>query len=256
MSYLYPLSGLLVGLIVGLTGVGGGSLMTPLLVLAFGVAAPTAVGTDLLYAALTKTGGVAVHRSLGNVDWRIVGRLALGSIPLSLATTWALRSLDTDAQSTAAMIKSVLGVALVLTALALVFRARLAAWSRRSGWIQPERLAVATVAVGALLGVLVTISSVGAGAIGVAALFFLYPDLPTTRIVGSDIAHAVPLTLAAGLGHAALGTVDYRLLGLLLIGSLPGIWLGSRLSARLPEHWLRGALVGMLVLVGVRLLVV
>ena len=255
MDFIYPLSGLIIGFIVGLTGVGGGSLMTPLLVLAFGVAPATAVGTDLLYAAITKCGGIWAHGRRNNIDWSIVGRLATGSVPAALLTTWALHQFDVNAPGVAIVIKATLGVALLLTALALVFRSRLAAWSLDYGWIKPHQVAPATIAVGALLGVLVTISSVGAGAIGVAALFFLYPNLATTRIVGSDIAHAVPLTLVAGLGHASLGTVNYHLLGLLLIGSLPGIWLGSNLSAAIPERWLRGALITMLVLVGGRLVV-
>src|SRR5260370_675050 len=151
MDWLYTLSGFAVGAIVGLTGVGGGSLMTPLLVLVFGVAPVTAVGTDLLFAALTKTGGAWAHARRGNVDWKIVGWLA------------------------------------------------------------------------------------------------------AARIVGADIAHAVPLTLVAGLGHAAAGAVDWQLLVALLIGSLPGIWLGSALSQRIPERLLRTALAGMLVLIGGKL---
>jgi hypothetical protein len=253
VDFVYPLSGLIIGFIVGLTGVGGGSLMTPLLVLVFGIAPATAVGTDLLYAAITKCGGVWVHGRHGNVDWKIVGRLATGSVPAALLTTWALHQFDVGAPSVAAVIKSTLGAALLLTALALMFRTKLAVWSREHKWVKEHQTVPATVVVGVLLGVLVTISSVGAGAIGVAALFFLYPKLPTIRIVGSDIAHAVPLTLVAGLGHASLGTVNYHLLGLLLVGSLPGIWIGSNVGSLLPERWLRGALATMLVLVGGKL---
>ena len=253
MDFAYPFSGLIVGLIVGLTGVGGGSLMTPLLVLAFGIAPATAVGTDLLYAAITKAGGVVAHGRRGNVDWRIVALLAAGSVPASLLTTLGLRQLNIDAAHTAMVIKATLGVALMLTALALIFRARITAFSRSSGWAQEHRITPATVIAGAILGVMVTISSVGAGAVGVAALFFLYSRLPTMRIVGTDIAHAVPLTLVAGLGHAGLGTVDYYLLGSLLVGSLPGIWIGSHLSSLMPERWLRGALATMLVVVGGKL---
>ncbi len=255
MDWLYPLSGLVVGLIVGLTGVGGGSLMTPLLVLLFGIQPAVAVGTDLLYAAITKSGGILAHGKQGNIDWKTVGLLASGSVPAALLTTLGLHQLHIDATHTALLIKTTLGVALLLTALAIVFRARLSRFSQQSGWIKPGRVAPATVVVGAILGVMVTISSVGAGAIGVAALFFLYPNLSPVRIVGTDIAHAVPLTLVAGLGHASLGTVDYHLLGSLLIGSLPGIWVGSHLSSRMPEHWLRGALATMLVLIGGKLVI-
>ena len=253
MDWLYPLSGLLVGVIVGLTGVGGGSLMTPLLVLVFGIQPAVAVGTDLLYAAITKSGGVVAHSRRGHIDWKVVKLLAAGSVPAALLTTLVLQQLKIDASHTATLIKSTLGVALILTAAAIILRTRVTRFSRQSGWIKPHQVAPATVIIGAVLGVMVTISSVGAGAVGVAALFFLYPNLPTVRIVGTDIAHAVPLTLVAGLGHATLGTVDYSLLGSLLIGSLPGIWIGSHLSARLPEHWLRAGLAAMLLLVGGKL---
>lgn len=253
MDWFYPLSGFVVGMIVGLTGVGGGSLMTPLLVLIFGIQPAVAVGTDLLYAAATKAGGVVAHSRRSHIEWKIVGRLAAGSVPAALLTTLWLHSLDIETEKASLLIKTTLGVALILTAVAIVFRARLTNFSKQSGWIKPERVGAITVAVGIVLGAMVTISSVGAGAVGVAALFFLYPTLPAARIVGTDIAHAVPLTLVAGLGHAGLGTVDYVLLGSLLIGSLPGIWIGSQLSARLPEHWLRGALAAMLVTVGGKL---
>jgi uncharacterized membrane protein YfcA len=253
MDWLYPLSGLMVGLIVGLTGVGGGSLMTPLLVLLFGIQPAVAVGTDLLYAAITKASGVVVHGRKGHVDWKTVRLLALGSVPASLLTTLGLHQLNVDASHTTVIIKVTLGIALMLTAVAIIFRDRITRFSRDSGWVKPHQIARATVIVGVVLGVLVTISSVGAGALGVAALFFLYPGTPSTRIVGTDIAHAVPLTLVAGLGHAGLGTVDYALLGSLLIGSLPGIWIGSHLSARISERWLRSALASILVLVGGRL---
>ena len=253
MDWLYPLSGLIVGLIVGLTGVGGGSLMTPLLVLLFGISPAVAVGTDLLYAAVTKAGGSFVHARKKHVDWRTVSLLAAGSVPASLLTTFGLHLLNTDTAHTAALIKVTLGIALILTAIAIVFRNRITRFSRENGWIKPHQVAPATIIVGVILGVLVTISSVGAGALGVAALFFLYPKASPVRIVGTDIAHAVPLTMVAGLGHAGLGTVDYALLGSLLIGSLPGIWIGSHLSARISERWLRSALAGILVLVGGRL---
>ena len=252
LTSLTSLSGFIVGLIVGLTGVGGGSLMTPLLVLAFGVAPATAVGTDLLYAAITKAGGIYVHDRQGTIDYRVAGWLALGSVPMAVATTIALHMIAPAPEILAATIKGTLGVALILTAAALIFRARLAALSPTANW-SAGRIAAATVATGAVLGVLVTLSSVGAGAVGVAALIFLYPDKPAVQIVGTDIAHAVPLTLVAGLGHAALGTVDLVLLATLLVGSIPGVMLGSHLSRKLPEHLLRPALAAMLLLVGAKL---
>ena len=256
MDWAYSLSGLIVGFIVGLTGMGGGSLMTPLLVLLFGVPPATAVGTDLLYASITKAGGVWVHGRRGNVDWKIVGWLALGSLPAAAATVWVLNSLKHDNGHLATLTSGVLGVALILTALALLFRERLRQISSRrtqSDAARGNHLVGFTLSAGVALGVLVTISSVGAGAIGLAALFWLYPRLPSVKIVGSDIAHAVPLTAVAGLGHLYMGTVDFTLLGYLLIGSLPGIYLGSHMSSKFPEKVLRPALACMLILIGGRL---
>jgi uncharacterized membrane protein YfcA len=253
MDWLYTLSGFAVGAIVGLTGVGGGSLMTPLLVLVFGVAPVTAVGTDLLFAAMTKTGGAWAHARRGNVDWKIVGRLAAGSVPASAATLLLLHVFVPDHGKLSAIVSVALGAALILTAGALLYREKLHAWAARRGAVRDASPAGRALAVGAILGVLVTVSSVGAGALGVTALFFLYPGLAAARIVGTDIAHAVPLTLVAGLGHAVAGAVDWQLLVALLIGSLPGIWLGSALSQKIPERLLRTALAGMLVLIGGKL---
>lgn len=256
MDWLYPLSGFAVGAIVGLTGVGGGSLMTPLLVLLFGIHPATAVGTDLLYAAITKAGGTTVHARKGHVDWRITGLLASGSIPASILTIWALSFLPKQSAAVSHVISISLGIALLLTALAIVFRQRLQryALSHAADRTHTRFRAQTTVAVGVILGILVTVSSVGAGALGVAVLFFLYPKLPAIRIVGSDLAHAVPLTLVAGVGHWAIGGVDWTLLGSLLLGSLPGIWLGSHVSAKVPESVLRPLLASMLVLVGGKLI--
>ncbi len=255
MDYLYTLSGFAVGVIVGLTGVGGGSLMTPLLVLLFGVHPATAVGTDLLYAALTKAGGTVAHGRKGHIDWAVTGRLAAGSIPAAAVTIFVLSQLPKGSNTIGAIIAHGLGFALLLTAIAILFGSKLRAYAakRDDSPLRQRYLPAITVAVGALLGVLVTISSVGAGALGVAALFFLYPKLSSVRIVGSDVAHAVPLTLVAGLGHWLLGSVDWALLGALLLGSLPGIWIGSHLSAKVPEHVLRRILASMLVLIGTKL---
>ncbi len=255
MDYLYTLSGFAVGAIVGLTGVGGGSLMTPLLVLVFGIHPATAVGTDLLYAALTKAGGTVAHGRKGHIDWAITGHLALGSIPAAALTIWVLAQLPKGSNTIGAIISNGLGFALMLTAIAILFGRKLRTYAARheESPLRQRHLAAITVAVGAILGVLVTISSVGAGALGVAALFFLYPSLSPVRIVGSDVAHAVPLTLVAGLGHWLLGSVDWALLGALLLGSLPGIWLGSHVSAKVPEHILRRLLASMLVLIGGKL---
>ncbi|CAB1367854.1 putative membrane transporter protein YjnA [Denitratisoma oestradiolicum] len=248
------LSGFVVGAIVGVTGVGGGSLMTPILVLFFGITPATAVGTDLLYAAITKSGGTWVHGRKGTVDWRIVRYLALGSMPAAALTLVLTHQFAPGGLGGASKVMTTaLGVALVLTAAALIFRQRLLAWARRHD-PDTEHHPWKTVAVGATLGVLVSISSVGAGALGVTALFFLYPKLPAIRIVGSDLAHAVPLTLVAGIGHWWLGSVNWSLLGSLLLGSLPGIYIGSHLASRIPERILRPTLAGMLVLVGGKLI--
>jgi uncharacterized membrane protein YfcA len=255
MDAAYTLSGFIVGAIVGLTGVGGGALMTPLLVLLFGVAPATAVGTDLLYAALTKAGGTAVHASHRTVDWRVTGRLAAGSLPAAALTLASVGCFEVDRGLFSQLISGALGVALLLTAAALVFKARVQrfALDHLSDAWHTRRVGPVTVAVGALLGVLVSLSSVGAGALGVTALLFLYPTMPAVRIVGSDLAHAVPLALVAGLGHWLLGNIDWSLLGALLLGSLPGIWLGSHFAVKVPERWLRSGLAALLILIGTKL---
>ena len=254
-SLPHAAAGFAVGLLVGLTGVGGGSLMTPLLVLVFRIPPVTAIGTDLLYAAVTKAVGTLLHGAAGAVDWRVTARLAAGSVPATLATLAVLGHFGLTGGPGSALLSHALGLALILTSAALLFRGRLLAWGARAlPAPAPRRAAALTVATGAVLGVLVPLSSVGAGAVGVTALLLLYPRLPLARVVGSDIAHAVPLTLAAGAGHWLLGSVDPPLLGALLAGSIPGITLGSRLAARLPERLLRHSLAGILVLVGGRLL--
>ena len=248
---LYIVSGFFVGLLVGQTGVGGGSLMTPLLVLLFGVHPASAVGTDLLYASITKTVGTAVHGANHTVEWPIVFRLAGGSVPATALTLLVISHFDLNSRSASHVISTVLGVMLVLTAVALLFRHRLLAMGGdRLSKYSPRTTVALTVGTGAILGVLVTISSVGAGAIGVTVLLLLYPRLPMARIVGSDIAHAVPLTLIAGVGHWFLGSVNLDLLTSLLIGSIPGISLGSMIASRVPEWVLRPLLAATLALVG------
>lgn len=257
MEFAYTITGFAVGAIVGLTGVGGGSLMTPLLVLLFGIHPSVAVGTDLLYAAITKTGGTLAHGLKGTVDWKITRLLAAGSLPAAALTLVLVgRFAPGGIDGAASLIKVALGFALLLTAVALIFRRHIQAFAlaRFGGTPNPARTARLTVLTGAVLGVLVSISSVGAGALGVTALFFLYPTMPALRIVGSDIAHAVPLTAVAGLGHWFLGSVDWLLLGSLLVGSLPGIWLGTHISTRIPDRVLRPILATMLVLVGAKLI--
>lgn len=277
----YIVSGLLVGALVGLTGVGGGSLMTPLLVFLFGFKPATAVGTDLLFAALTKTSGVWVHHTKhSSVDWRIVRWLSLGSLPFAVVTLFVLNHFATIGKETTGMITSTLGIALLLTAFSILVRSILIHRSQKNAvnvvaiadveeeteieLEQDEKIdeikrgrfnrwqIPATVLVGAVLGVLVTLTSVGAGALGTVVLLFLYPKMLTVKIVGTDLAHAIPLTAVAGFGHWMLGNVDFVLLGSLLIGSLPGIWVGSLLSAKLPERFLRPILAVLLVIIGLK----
>ncbi|PAV47113.1 hypothetical protein CK486_14475 [Pseudomonas sp. HAR-UPW-AIA-41] len=252
----FVVAGLVVGFIVGMTGVGGGSLMTPIL-LWFGINPATAVGTDLLYAAITKSGGIVVHHRNRNIDWSITGWLTLGSVPAAALTLWLLSTLHSDTEALNAVIKHALGYVLLLTALAILFKQRLLDFAKRHAGdhyhLSDRTLNALTVGTGILLGVMVTLTSIGAGALGTVALFLLYPYLVTKRLVGTEIAHAVPLTLIAGLGHASMGNMDWQLLGYLLMGSLPGIYLGSHLSGRIPDLVLRPCLATMLGFIGYKL---
>ncbi len=258
LNLAYSASGLIGGFLVGLTGVGGGSLMTPLLVLLFGISPSTAVGTDLLYAAITKASGVPVHARKKHIDWRATRLLAYGSLPTAGLTLIGLQQLHAS-KAFENLLKTSVGIALVVTAAAILWRATRSGILSFTGGTEPELPAakaqeqadtdhpvIATILLGATLGFLVTVSSIGAGAVGTVALVFLYPRFPITRIVGTDIAHAVPLTLVAGLGHLALGHVNVPLLLNLLIGSIPGIWLGSHASAGLSERWSRPLLAALL----------
>ena len=253
IDWHYSLAGVLVGLVVGLTGVGGGSLMTPLLVLFFGVAPATAVGTDLLYASATKAVGTTVHGWRGTVSWKVVARLAAGSVPATIITLLALGV--SNKAHTGHTISVLLGVVLILSAIAALFRARIVAFvTPRVGTVGSEHPVIFTVLLGAILGVMVSLTSVGAGALGMTALLILYPNLPVNKLVGSDIAHAVPLTLLAGSGHWLLGSVDGALLVSLLCGSIPGIIVGSLISSRVSDRFLSPILATVLLLVGVKLL--
>lgn len=266
MNWMYSLSGFAVGLLVGISGVGGGSLMTPLLVLLFGFKASVAVGTDLLYAAITKSAGVLVHhRKHRSVDWRIVGWLALGSLPAAGVTLYVIRNLMAVGKEVTGTMTFILGIALLMTAFALLVRSWLLRNSAglpvvsddesspdNAGRFTPRWEKVATVFTGLVLGVLVTLSSVGAGALGTVALLFLYPRMSTLKIVGTDLAHAIPLTAVAGFGHLSLGNFDLDLLISLLCGSIPGIWIGSHLSAKIPEQVLRPLLALLLLVIGLK----
>ncbi|MHB1676499.1 MAG: sulfite exporter TauE/SafE family protein [Sulfuriferula sp.] len=257
-NWPYTMSGLGVGFIVGVTGMGGGALMTPLLVLVFGVAPSIAVGTDLLYASFTKMAGSVAHGRRGTVDWHMVKLLTMGSLPAAILCSIALHKLALDEHHLNGLVAGVMGVALLLTATALLLKPFVIKIARRKDGAICEfpahYLNSATVTTGVILGVLVTISSIGAGVLGTVVLWFLYPRIAPARLVGTDIAHAVPLTLVAGLGHAAMGTVNYALLGSLLMGSVPGIFLGSHLGAKIPERVLRNILATMLLILGSRLM--
>lgn len=252
----FVIAGLVVGFIVGMTGVGGGSLMTPIL-LWFGINPATAVGTDLLYAAITKSGGVLVHKKNDNIDWGITGWLTLGSVPAAGLTLWFLSSLHTAPDAMNQVIKQALGVVLLLTALAIFFKKRLLAFAQRHAGdryrLSNRTLNGLTVLTGVILGTMVALTSIGAGALGTVALFLLYPFLETRRLVGTEIAHAVPLTLIAGIGHASMGNMNWSMLGYLLMGSLPGIYIGSHLTGRIPDAILRPCLALMLLAIGYKL---
>lgn len=256
IQWIFVLSGLAVGFIVGMTGVGGGSLMTPIL-LFFGIQPSTAVGTDLLYAAVTKSGGIFVHHKKKTIDWRITRLLAYGSLPAAAFTLITLQGFDLHSESTNVFIKMMLGYTIIATAVAILMKDKMLELSHRRDWIftrmtldQREKV---TVVVGALMGVLVTLTSIGAGVLGTVTLFLLYPMLPVATLVGTEIAHAVPLTLLAGLGHAGVGNVDWPLLFNLLLGSLPGIYVGSHLPTAIPEKVLRVTLSIVMILIGIKL---
>ena len=252
---LYSLAGLAVGILVGLTGVGGGSLMTPLLVLAFGFHPVTAVGTDLLYASATKTVGTAVHGFGRTIDWKVVRRLATGSVPATALTLAVLSYCGQRFNGAERVVTVTLGMGLIATAIAMLFRRRILTYFAHGiESMAPARIRSLTIFLGALLGILVSLSSVGAGAIGMTALLILYPNVPVNRLVGSDIAHAVPLTLIAGMGHWVMGSVDLHLLLSLLVGSIPGIIIGSLISTRISDRVLRPILAGTLAIVGGKLI--
>ena len=260
MDFGFTFAGFVVGFIIGLTGVGGGSLMTPVLVLVFSIKPAVAVGTDLLYAAITKGGGILSHNRQQTIDWRVVRLLSAGSIPATLLAVLTLKQLAGMGINYEPVITSMLSIALILTSLVILFNGQLQSLGRTEPFqfiriIHRRLRAPMTIVAGFIIGILVTFSSVGAGALGAAFLFFLYPRFNTVRIVGTDLAHAVPITAIAGLGHWHLGSVDFQLLLSLIIGSLPGIYLGSHAGIRLPEKSMRMLLALMLMLIGGRLAV-
>jgi uncharacterized membrane protein YfcA len=255
---LYMLAGGSVGFVVGMTGVGGGSFMTPIL-LGFGFSPATAIGTDLLYAAITKSGGVITHARQRSVDWKVVSLLVMSSIPASLVTTLALRHLQKTGFDYSAILTSALGIMLMITSLVLFFRTllirerhHLADSHSSIGEFERRHAGWLTFVMGVIVGVMVTLSSVGAGAVGATVLMMLYPRMPMIRVIGTDLAYAVPLTAVAGLGHMQLGHIDYWLLLSLIAGSLPCIWLGTKMANRVPEKIMQRIMASILLLLGIR----
>ncbi len=244
MTLSFVFSGFAVGLLVGMTGVGGGSLMTPLLTLLFGVSPSVAVGTDLAFAAVTKSAGTLTHKMRGTVDWGIVRHLCLGALPSAVLTTLWLKQFGTLDKEIGQIIRYSIAGSVLLTVVALLFRQKLIVWinAHPERQLQGTKLTVATVVAGAILGALVTISSIGAGAIGATLLVLMYPRLTPAEVAGTDIAYAVPLTAIAAFGHWYLGSINWELLATLLLGSVPGITIGSYFARAVPEKFLRGLL--------------
>lgn len=264
-AFEFILAGMLVGFCVGITGVGGGSLMTPILIGLFRIEPHIAIGTDLLYAAISKFCGSMVHAKKLNIVWPIVLWLAVGSIPASFGTAWVLEHYLSQSTHYKAVLTMVLGFMLTLTGVSIIFRTRIEKFfnkfrNKENTQTENEQLAVQNkrtyiVIMGIILGVFVTLSSVGAGAFGIMALVIMFPNLPMIRIIGSDVVHAVLLTLVAGLGHMSAGNVDFMLLMWLLVGSIPAIIIGTLISSRMPERLIRKILGITLFALGVNFMV-
>lgn len=264
-AFEFILAGMLVGFCVGITGVGGGSLMTPILISLFRIEPHIAIGTDLLYAAISKFCGSMVHAKKLNIVWPIVLWLAVGSIPASFATTWVLEHYLSQSTHYKAVLTMVLGFMLTLTGVSIIFRSRIEKFfnkfrNKEVTQTENEQLAIHhkrlyIIIMGIILGVFVTLSSVGAGAFGIMALVIMFPNLPMIRIIGSDVVHAVLLTLVAGLGHMSAGNVDFTLLMWLLVGSIPAIIVGTLISSRMPERLIRKILGITLFALGVNFMV-
>lgn len=250
----FSAAGLVVGIAVGATGVGGGSLMTPILIMFYGISPALAVGTDLLFASISKAFGVVLHGRNGSLDWRIVRWMATGSVPATFLTLLFLHNFPKGDQLDD-IIKLTLAIAIIITATFALFQDQLMRLIKRGNGGEIRELSERkqfqfTVLSGILVGTLVTISSVGAGVIGMMLLLLIYPKHAPIRLVGSDLAHAVIITGIAGIGHASLGTVNYSLLGYLLIGALPGIYIGSKIGFRLSEKLLKRVIAGLLIFIG------
>ncbi len=254
--------GLVVGTLVGLSGVGGGSLVTPLLVLALGVPPAVAVGTDLLYSVPTKLVGAIIHHRQGTVAWRIVRLLAIGGIPGALLGLAALAILQHQVGLAAVntVVRHALAALLAVASVAILARpllARRAAAATseieddgESSVAHPARVSL----LGGVVGLLVSLTSIGSGSLTVPLLYFLVPRLALRRLVGADVAFGAILIPVAAAGHFQLGHTDLHLALNLVLGSLPGVILGSRLCAKVPDMWFRPALAGVLLFAGSKLL--
>lgn len=257
IDWTYSLAGALTGFVVGLTGVGGGALMTPILLLVFGVSPATAIATDLWFAAITKVVGARIHHANGQVDWQVAKRLWLGSLPLALFVV-VLVSLGAQVAKVEWLSKAI-GVVVLITAVGLLAAPRLMAYARNRRVSQAERFKamqpVLTVASGAALGLCVALTSVGAGALGSVMLLFLYPLRMTPhRLVATDIVHAIPLAVVAGLGYLLAGMVDGWMLISLLLGSVPAVLLGSLLAGKITGRWIQIGLALVLMAAGIKVL--
>lgn len=253
----YVLAGALTGFVVGVTGVGGGALMTPILLIFFGVSPTTAIATDLWFAAITKLAGARVHHANGHVDWQVAKRLWLGSLPMALLIV-VIVSLGARVAKVGWLTQAI-GVVVLITAIGLLLAPRLVAYARSRRIGHPERFKsiqpVLTVVSGAVLGVCVALTSVGAGALGSVMLLYLYPLRMTPhRLLATDIVHATPLAVVAGLGYLFAGMVNWWMLASLLLGSIPAVVLGSLFSGKLPGRWVQLALAVVLIAAGVKVL--
>lgn len=257
MDFMLVVAGALTGLLVGLSGVGGGALMTPMLLLIFGITPLAAIGTDLWFAAITKTFASRVHHRHGLIDWQVVQRLWIGSLSAS-ALTIAWMKIHPINDTSVELLKISIAIAVLITAIGMIFQKPLHSLGRRLRITEGKSFKIwqmpLTILAGGLLGFLVSLTSVGAGALGAVFLAYLYPlRLTPARLIATDIAHAIPLALFAGIGHLLIGNVNFGLLGNLLIGSIPAVILGAFLSSRLPHALLRGILSFVLLVIGIKL---
>jgi len=254
----FAAAGALTGFVVGLTGVGGGALMTPILLIFFGVSPTTAIATDLWFAAITKLVGARIHHTNGNVDWQVAKRMWLGSLPMALLIV-VIVSQGAQVAKVDWLTKAI-GIVVLITALGLLISPKLVTYARSRRIGQPEHFKsiqpALTVVSGGVLGLCVALTSVGAGALGSVMLLYLYPLRMTPhRLVATDIVHAIPLAVVAGLGYLFAGIVDWWMLASMLVGSIPTVLLGSLLAGKIPGRAIQIALATVLVAAGIKVLI-